>query len=129
MNNQMMKNERGFVLPLVLAFSALFLFLLSQQIAYYVTKSNFYHEAEERYQLDHLLENAVLHLQSHVRKEGSFEEELSLSFPSGTILYKVVEQSDGVIVVNITCQTQRGSKLTNTAHVQLNDGQVIQWID
>ncbi|MCJ7984590.1 ComGG family competence protein [Priestia sp. OVL9] len=113
----MKHNEQGFILPVVLAFCALFLLLVAQQTTYFVTKSSFYQEVEQKNRLQHLLENAVVHVKKEI-KEHNKSPSASLVLETGTVSYEVVSEDEQMIILKIKCQTLQGRALTETAYIQ-----------
>ncbi|MGG0339666.1 competence type IV pilus minor pilin ComGG [Priestia megaterium] len=121
----MKHNEQGFILPVVLAFCALFLLLVAQQTTYFVTKSSFYQEVEQKNRLQHLLENAVV----HVKKEHNKSPFAPLVLETGTVSYEVVSEDEQMIILKIKCQTLQGRALTETAYIQKKDQHIVKWTD
>ncbi|MBU8584662.1 MULTISPECIES: competence type IV pilus minor pilin ComGG [Priestia] len=124
----MKHNEQGFILPVVLAFCALFLLLVAQQTTYFVTKSSFYQEVEQKNRLQHLLENAVVHVKKEI-KEHNKSPSASLVLETGTVSYEVVSEDEQMIILKINCQTLQGRALTETAYIQKKDQHIVKWTD
>ncbi|MDT2045486.1 competence type IV pilus minor pilin ComGG [Priestia flexa] len=121
--------QAGFVLPFVLAFSALFLFLLSHQLVYFVTKSTFYAEVNQRHELDYLLQKGIRDLQVDVRRHHfSQESDGSMTYDSGTVKYQVLRQAEDSVTIQVRCATNEGRQLIHTITFQRESGKVIAWV-
>jgi competence protein ComGG len=124
----MKHNEQGFILPVILAFCALFLLLVAQQTTYFVTKSSFYQEVEQKNHLQHLLENAIVHVKKEI-KEHNKPPSAPLILETGKVSYEVVSEDEQMIILTIRCQTLQGRALTETAYIQKKDQNIVKWTD
>ncbi|SIP86932.1 competence protein ComGG [Priestia flexa] len=121
--------QAGFALPFVLAFSALFLFLLSHQLVYFVTKSTFYDEVNQRYELDYLLQKGVRDLQADVQTNNfSQESDGILTYDSGTVKYQILRQTEDSVTIQVRCATKEERQLIHTITFQRESGKVIAWV-
>lgn len=99
----MIRNEKGFILPVTIMVSLFFFFVLAHEVTTFLIKSKFYKETEELYILENLMALGVtdgtLELNNNQRVSKEY------TYPHGTCTIASTPVDINRSKVNITCKT------------------------
>ncbi|RYL90986.1 hypothetical protein EWI07_10955 [Sporolactobacillus sp. THM7-4] len=119
-------NQKGFILPLTMILSLLFLALVAHAIFLLNSDQVFYRSVISSFQLQQLRECALTDFNDQIQK-NSLPETGSFVYDIGTVSYKTVTDGDQLTVLFTI--TSRDGKETNKMTYSLADGRPIDWIE
>lgn len=106
-----MKNENGFILPIVAILAFLFAAILIYQVELLESDYRFLKERKNYFLHDTLLQRASLEMLTILEKSDTIEKVTDqLTFEDGSVIYKVTEDHKNETVIQLTSTTDLPGK-------------------
>jgi hypothetical protein len=122
-----MNSQKGYILPFVMMMSTLVLFLLSHQIAMYMSDMQFYKEKFELYNIERIIQKSIKEV------ENLFEEETvqykEVLYDEGKASFQLASYSPSQKRIKIVAQTNNKRKSTIILYYDFIEHKIIRWIE
>lgn len=119
-----MKCEKGHVFPFTIALVLFCLMVASAYASIYMEKQRFTHDTKEFYMLETLMLFAVQHSLTNMEEAN---DQMNIDLPTGTIVYQKKKTADGIIRVDIFCETKKGSQYKADFDYDVLQRRIIRW--
>ena len=127
MRNKVPRNERGFVLPLALLLSLLIFFVVHQQLQVYVAEALFSKSVGDYYEMENLLETALVDVPRSFGQENEAGERKTQSYPKGEVTYILRSLQDKRMTIEIHCKISSDRQHKILAEIERKSGKMIKW--
>lgn len=125
-----MNNERGFILPIVLTISFLLFSFLSFQVNHYLLEKELYHDANERFTSERLLQMAVVDTKEIVMNAGSIEGNGILYYEYGEVHFDISVAASNVSLVVLKSTIFKSNKKKQLKYYFYHeDKTVMPWLE
>ncbi|MDX8359614.1 competence type IV pilus minor pilin ComGG [Cytobacillus sp. IB215316] len=122
-------NEHGFIFPVTLVMSLLFFLVLLHQIEMYVVEKNFYHEIEQLYILENIMQMATTDILKDIHDNAHPIRNKIYTYPNGQAMYSKEQIEEGMLKISIECKTIQ-KRLYNAFFIyELEEGRIIKWVE
>ncbi|MFS1517942.1 competence type IV pilus minor pilin ComGG [Bacillus sp. SCS-151] len=122
-------NEHGFIFPVTLVMSLLFFLVLLHQIEMYVVEKNFYHEIEQLYILENIMQMATTDILKDIHDNAYPIRNKIYTYPNGQAMYSTEQIEEGMLKISIECKTIQ-KRLYNAFFIyELEEGRIIKWVE
>ncbi|WP_110927425.1 competence type IV pilus minor pilin ComGG [Bacillus massiliglaciei] len=107
---QLLNNQRGMILPVVLILSAILLSVTFYSVEQFMGDKKFTHEAAGKLMADHLIRLAALEWRESWEAGQTDYKEGLLFYPNGDVYYKVTDESVSEIGLTFYATSKDGQK-------------------
>ncbi|MFS0822721.1 competence type IV pilus minor pilin ComGG [Bacillus sp. 1P02SD] len=126
----MMKNEKGFILPVTIAISFLFFLVFTSQVNAFLTEKAFSKETEEILILENLMQLGVGDMKEILWGEVESKELTgSFNYPKGIITYNVSPATITTSYITLICKTNEQRKSSARFVYDYETKEISSWLD
>jgi hypothetical protein len=122
-----MNSQKGYVLPFVMMISTLILFLLSHQIAMYMTDMRFYKEKFELYSIERIIQKSIKEVENIFGEETVQYKEVL--YDEGKATFQLSAYSPSQKRITIVAQTNNNRKSTIIIYYDFIDHKIVSWVE
>lgn len=122
-----MDNQKGYMLPIVMMFCTLILFILNHQINLYLTETKFYNESSELSKIDLILQKVTKDLK-HLASDSTIRSTV-LTYEEGKATVMLNRELAAYTQVQINVETKNKRKTTVLVHYDTAENNIIKWIE
>jgi hypothetical protein len=122
-----LRSEKGFVLPLALLLSLLIFFVVHQQLQVYIAESLFSKSVADYYEMENLLETALVDAPRSFGQEDAAGERKTHSYPQGEVTYILRSRQDRWMTIEIHCKISSDRQHKVLTEIERESGKMIKW--
>ena len=124
-----MKNQKGFVFPITVAFTFFIIMIFIQAIELYKLETEFSNHEKMNVELDSIMKVAVNDIKIVIASppETKTEAEGTIEYPSGRVSYRLHRLNQHTVKVNALCLSKSNKKYEAEFTLSLPDMQLMEW--